>query len=85
MGTVTVCIHALTEASVQVLLDAWDRLFGWAEPQLPNDLCLLRDDDAWLITMASDRVAILAVDDVEFQRVTATVPGLRLVPVDPGD
>jgi len=79
--TITVSTYRLNRASLELLLAATDRLFDWLEPELPNDLCLLRGDEAWLITMASDRVALLALDGPERLDVSQRIPGLRLAPV----
>lgn len=80
-GTVTVCRYRLTATSVRTLGEATSRLYDWQEPDLPNDLCLMRGDEAWLITMASDRVAILALEEAERSALCAAVSKLKLVPM----
>jgi hypothetical protein len=83
-GTVTICSYSLTLESARILLSATNRLFDWLEPDLPNDLCFLKGDEPWLITMASDRVALLALEQEEMDSLCRRIPGLRLKPVDPG-
>jgi hypothetical protein len=40
LETVTLREFQVTPASLSVVVNATDRLFGWAEPALPNDLAL---------------------------------------------
>jgi hypothetical protein len=78
-GTMNVCTYDFNPDSLSILLEATDHLYGWVEPALPNDLCLMRGDEPWLITMASDRVALLALSSSERDEVHAAIPGLTLV------
>jgi hypothetical protein len=80
--TVTVQTYRLTAKSAERLRRATDRLYCSVEPGLPNDLCLLRGDEPWLITMASDRVAILALDEAELEVLRRRLPDMRLVAMD---
>ena len=82
-GTIRVCRYALTPASLGVIESACDHLFDWQEPALPNDLCLMRGSQAWLVTMASDRTAVLSLDPDQREVVCTAVPGLRLRPIEP--
>jgi len=77
-GTLTVLTYELTPRVLELATKATDRLFDWLEPDLPNDPCFLRDGDPWMITMASDREAILVLSDGERDRVLNSVRGLRL-------
>ncbi len=80
-GTVTVCRYSFNERSREIVAGATDHLFGWLEPDLPSDLCLLRDAIPWLTTMASDGVGVLSLSDVEHDHVTRLLPRLRLLPL----
>jgi len=78
--TVTVCRYSLSPDSVAVLRRAARRLYAWAEPDLPNDLCLMRGSEPWLITMAADHAASLIISPGELDRLQARVPGLAVRP-----
>lgn len=77
-GTMAVCTYRLSPESVEVLLSATDRLFEWVEPDLPNDLCLLRGDQPWLVTMASDHEAVLVLEESQLEEMAALARDLRL-------
>lgn len=81
-GTLTVCTYRLDAQSRLILSAAAHRLFQWVEPDLPNDLCLLRGEQPWLVTMASDRVAIVTLDERQRDRLRETIPALRLLPIE---
>jgi hypothetical protein len=83
-GTITVQTYRLERASLDLLLGAADRLFDWQEPELPNDLCLMRDDHAWLTTMASDGEAVLTLEEAELMDLSQRLPALRLVAITAG-
>lgn len=80
-GTVTVCHYRLDEASLDVLTSTTDQLYNWVQPDLPNDLCLLKGDRDWLTTMASCREAVLTLAHDEFVRLSDAIPDLRLKPI----
>ncbi|WP_249897058.1 hypothetical protein [Paenibacillus sp. PK3_47] len=37
-----------------ILLEYTDRLYGWVQPRLPDDLCFLREGKPWLINTAHE-------------------------------
>lgn len=42
-------------------------LYQWVQPDLPEDLCLLRPDgQPWLVTIAHERDAYLVLDQTEY-------------------
>jgi hypothetical protein len=62
-----------------VLKQATNRLYGWVQPGLPEDLCLLRDDDSpWLVTLVHDHDGYLCLSSEEKARLVAAVP--RITP-----
>jgi hypothetical protein len=77
-GTVQVNRYRLDNQLLKIVVSATDHLFEWQEPLLPNDLCLLMGREPWLITMASDRVALLNLDREEVLEVQETIPSLRI-------
>lgn len=80
-GTIEVRTYQLVPATLDLLLAATPSLYDWQEPDLPGDLTLLSSGEPWLITMASDRVALLALEPNEFAEVAQAIPALRLRPV----
>jgi hypothetical protein len=86
-GTFTVFTYRLTPASADILRAATDRLYGWLEPALPQDLCFMRGAVPWLITLASDREALMITTAEEAASIRARVRGLKLRarPTPPGD
>jgi hypothetical protein len=76
-GTIRICRYSMTSESAQLLEAATDHLFGWQEPDLPNDLCLMRGDDPWLITMSNERRAVLVLNADQLDEIRAAIPRLR--------
>lgn len=76
--TITLCTYSLDEEAAEVIRDATDALYGWVEPDLPQDLCFLRGSAPWLINNAPDRAACLVVSDEEAEAIRRAVPGLSL-------
>lgn len=77
-GTITLCTYRLTYEPARILAGATDRLYDWAEPELPQDLCLLRGSQPWLITLAADRAASLIVTPGDARALSSG--GLKLRP-----
>jgi hypothetical protein len=40
--------------AADILLDYTDRLYGWVQPGLPDDLCFFKEGEAWLINTAHE-------------------------------
>jgi hypothetical protein len=58
----TVYEAPLSPANVAILCAAGDRLYGWLQPDLPEDLCFLRaDGSAWLTSIAHEGDAFLTM------------------------
>lgn len=76
--TITLCTYRLVPEAAALLRESADRLYDWAEPELPQDLCLLRGTEPWLITLATDRAASLLIPRTEAQAIRVANPGLAL-------
>jgi hypothetical protein len=51
------------------------RLFGWRQPELPEDLALLREDGtAVLASICHEHDAYLQLTDEEYERVVEAIP-----------
>jgi hypothetical protein len=62
-----------------VLKQATNRLYGWVQPELPEDLCLLRGDGShWLVTLVHDHDGYLCLSPEEKDRLVEALP--RIAP-----
>jgi hypothetical protein len=61
-GQADVLTYEYTTEVIAVLTSVAKGLYDWVAP-LPEDLCLLRGDDAWLVSIAHERDAFIRVDD----------------------
>ena len=78
-STATVHRFRLTPESVTVLGDATDRLYSWEQPELPEDLSLIRfDGSPWLVTIAHERDSYLTLSPEEKAQLLIEIPDLRL-------
>jgi hypothetical protein len=69
----------LTLGSAHILQTATDHLFGWHQPDLPEDLCFFRQDRTpWLVTIAHESDAYLSLTDQELQQLSRALPELRI-------
>jgi hypothetical protein len=77
-GTRATVLRATLDARVRHLLsEAVDGLYGWRQPDRPEDLALLRKDGTPLLgSRANERGAFLVVDEDELERLSLTLPWL---------
>ena len=65
------------------LTKATDHLYGWIEPELPEDLCLMRPGGSpWLVTISHEHDGYLDLNAGEFHALVPEVP-IRLIREDP--
>ena len=70
----------LEAGSAQVLREATDHLFGWCQPDLPEDLCFLREDRTpWLVTIAHEHDGYFVLSEWEFRQLVRALPDLRVI------
>jgi hypothetical protein len=75
----TVYTYRLDPALVIELQTVATGLYHWVQPELPEDLCLLRPDGTpILVTIAHERDAYLVVSQQEVDGLLSTIPGLTL-------
>lgn len=73
--TATVYRFKFNFASAQVLKDATDRLYNWVQPDLPEDLCILRaDGSTWLVTITHEQFAGLDLTEAEYEHFGQDAP-----------
>jgi len=79
MDTVaTVSKYKYDRNSVGILQRATHSLYGWEQPKLPEDLCLLRSSGrAWLTTTTHERDGYFEVDEDELLSLLEKIPELR--------
>lgn len=77
---ITVCRYRLTADAIGILKRAARHLYAWQEPELPNDLCILRSGEPWLVTTAADEGGSLYLDQDELVAIQYLIPALRITP-----
>ncbi|MFN2582770.1 MAG: hypothetical protein ABR498_08535 [Candidatus Dormibacteria bacterium] len=79
-STATVHYFEFNTESVAVLKDVARRLYAWAAPTLPHDLCLMRADGSpWLVSIAAQRLGYLELTPFEKLLLGRGAPGLAAV------
>ncbi len=69
----------LEPRSAQLLKAATDRLYGWRQPDLPEDLCFLHADrEPWLATISHENDGYLRLGDWEKARLLHALPALKI-------
>lgn len=76
-GEAVVSRYRLCEESVELLTKLADGLYDWQQPDLPEDLCLLRrGGEPWLVSISHERDAYLDLLDHEMAAVQDDLPEL---------
>ena len=71
----TIHEYVLDGGTVAILRGATRDLFGWRQPDLPEDLALLRSDrTAWLTSISHERDAYLSLSREEVEALLALCP-----------
>lgn len=79
--TAQVSRFQLSPATESVLIEVAEGLFSWTQPELPEDLCLFREDgEPWLVTIAHEKDGYLVLSPDESAALTEAIPSLRLAP-----
>jgi hypothetical protein len=75
--TATVYKFKATAETLAFLAQRVDRLYAWCQPDLPEDLCLLRADGSpWLATIAHEADGFLMLSEAEREDLITRVPAL---------
>lgn len=76
----TLARFALTPPVLEALLDATNALYGWRQPELPEDLALVRaDGTVWLASTAHERDAFLELTAEEYDDLVGAMPELAML------
>lgn len=74
-GSASVSTYRLDPTVVERLTAATSRLFGWQQPELPEDLCLLRPGgDPWLVTIAHEGDGYVVLEPTELEELRRDLP-----------
>lgn len=78
-STALVNKYKLSPNTAADLAEVADGLFSWCQPELPEDLCLIRKDgDPWLVTIAHEEDAYMVLSPEESAALTENIPTLSL-------
>jgi hypothetical protein len=78
-GAVRLLHYELSQECVNVLGEA-PGLFAWKQPQLPENLCLLRHDGSpWIVSIAAERIGYVEFTPFEKLLLGRVAPGLAAV------
>ena len=76
-GSATVYRYHLTDGCAETLKRATHHLYGWLHPNLPEDLCFIRDDGSpWLVSIAHERDSYLQLSAAEVENLKIKLPEL---------
>lgn len=65
---------------VEILKTAVTRLYKWLQPDLPEDLCLLRvDETPWLVTISHENDGFFVLSEQEQNHFFNTLPQYRFM------
>ncbi len=79
-STALIYKYNLETESIKVLRKLSTRLYDWKQPNLPEDLCFLKEDDsAWLATTSHEADSYLFLTDQEYFQLLEQFPTLRNV------
>jgi hypothetical protein len=79
LGHTAVYKFKATAETLAFLAQRVDRLYAWCQPDLPEDLCLLREDGSpWLATIAHEADGFLMLSEAEREDLITRVPALDL-------
>jgi hypothetical protein len=77
-GTAIVHYFIYDAESAEILKKNATRLFEWVQPDLPEDLGLLRSiENPWLITIGHESDGYFLLDDVEMADLVTSVPEIQ--------
>jgi hypothetical protein len=79
-GFARVSRFSLGRESASIICAATDHLYGWRQPDLPEDLCILRrNGDPWLITISHEEDCYFRMTSEEKARLLAEKPELEIL------
>lgn len=77
-GCALVTYYEFNQHSASVLKSTAHGLYDWKQPELPEDLCLLRPDGTpWLVSIAHESDAYVELTGTEYSSLVALVPEIE--------
>lgn len=74
-STAELLVFEYNPKSIAILSSAARGLYEWQQPALPEDLCLLREDESpWLVTIAHENDSYLVLSEDELADLATAVP-----------
>lgn len=62
-ATANVYYYNVDDNSIKVLKEEAESLFSWEHPKLPEDLCFIKDDNAWISTCSHEGYCDIFTND----------------------
>lgn len=83
LGTAKVNRYKLINESITIILSLSDSLYAWLQPNLPEDLALIRSDNIPLLSsVAHESEAIMTISKVEMDTIRKRIPDLKMESLD---
>lgn len=82
-GVATVIRFELTPKAISLLVACTSGLYDWQQPQLPEDLCLLRQSgEPWLVSISHEHDGYVVLEEQEFQTLRDELPSFTALLVE---
>ena len=76
-GTATLYRYNLNKDSASQLIDSNKSLYSWAQPDFPEDLCLIRaDNTSWLASISYEKDGYFELTKNEIREIQELIPEL---------
>lgn len=80
-GTAKNYVYKLSQESASILLNYTNDIFDWGQPDLPEDLCLLRDDyTALFVSISHENDVYFELTSEDVRMMDKLVPTIKLRP-----
>jgi hypothetical protein len=75
--TASVFRYEFSTACAEILKNSAKALYDWTQPELPEDLCLLRNDEnPWLVSISHERDSYFYLSENEKNRLLNIIPSM---------
>jgi hypothetical protein len=73
-GSADVYLFRYVDAVFKLISDAADSFYGWEQPKLPEDLCLLRsNEDPWFVSISHERDCYFELTQTEAEVLQSSI------------
>lgn len=77
-NTAYIYYYKTTSNAKEILENECNSLFGWLQPELPEDLCFFKDKKCWMATCSHEDIVDFYIEDVNLISKLTNVSGLDL-------